>query len=209
LRHYERFSLVTQQILHLGFKVDLGTQMENSRVQQIDWATGSLSGAEIEESVKKMGMLSGVFANETQWARQDPEAIVYKVQHWRPVPNGTEGGLFWGNSTIEPGKVGDEYYMTKGHRHAMANRAEYYATVSGSGMLVLTKQRQTTVQEMEAGSLHYIPGGTAHRVVNTGSVPLTFLASWPADSGYDYEVVFGVRVVELNGRAMIVPTDVA
>ena len=39
---------------------------------------------------------------------------------------------------------------------------------------------------MAQGTVHYIPGKVAHRVVNTGNEPLVFLASWPSDAGHDY-----------------------
>src|SRR6185437_15999218 len=38
-----------------------------------------------------------------------------------------------GTTFIEPGCVGDEYFMTKGHFHAKRNRGEYYVTAAGSG----------------------------------------------------------------------------
>ena len=67
----------------------------------------------------------------------DPNTVVYRVWWWEPVPLGTEGGLLWGLTEIQPGCVGDEYYMTHGHRHAIANRAEFYGTTVGTGMLVM------------------------------------------------------------------------
>jgi glucose-6-phosphate isomerase, archaeal len=50
----------------------------------------------------------------------------------------------------------------------------------------MDEQRRATVLEMGARSTQYIPRRIAHRVVNTGAVPLTFLACWPSDAGYDY-----------------------
>jgi len=56
---------------------------------------------------------------------------------WEPVAQGTEGGLFWGGTEFLPGRVGKEYFMTHGHQHAVLDRAEFYGTVAGKGMLVL------------------------------------------------------------------------
>jgi oxalate decarboxylase/phosphoglucose isomerase-like protein (cupin superfamily) len=53
----------------------------------------------------------------------------------------------------------------------------------------MDEQRCATVREMGAGATHYIPRRIAHLVVNTGAVPLTFLACWPSDAGYDYAVI--------------------
>ena len=139
----------------------------------------------------------------------DPEAEIYRVRFWKPVPDGTPGGLFWGTTTLQPGLVGDEYFMTHGHFHAVPDRAEYYATISGSGELILISEDGTTAtQSMTPGSVHYIPGLTAHRVANTGSEPLVFLASWPSDAGHDYARVrkpgFGKRLVRRDGRPCLI-----
>jgi hypothetical protein len=39
----------------------------------------------------------------------DPNTIVYRVQAWCPVPEGTEGAQFWGATVVEPGQVGSEF----------------------------------------------------------------------------------------------------
>ncbi len=173
-------------------------------------ATGETgNGARIERSRKTVGELSGVFLDEGARLGMDEAQVVYAVEYWKPVADGIEGGLFWGSSTVMPGIVGDEYFMTRGHFHAKRDRAEYYSTVLGSGILLLMNAaRQTTMQEMRAGTTHYIPGGFAHRVVNTGEVPLTFVACWPSDAGYDYGTIdaagFSVRVMRQRGVAMVV-----
>ena len=173
---------------------------------RIDLGSGAMgSDQRIERASKTMGALAGVFLDEAARAAMDASSVVYSVEYWKPVPDGTEGGLYWGNSTIFPGQVGEEYFMTRGHFHHRRDRAEYYATVTGTGMLVLMdEQRNYAVQEMSAGSTHYIPGHTAHRVVNIGAQPLTFLACWPSDAGYDYATIeehgFSVRVMCRGGR---------
>ena len=110
---------------------------------------------------------------------------------------------------IEPGKVGDEYFMTHGHFHAKRTRAEFYATVSGQGMLIqMNEQRKTWAEIMSPGSLHYVRGENAHRIANCGSTPLVVWASWPSDAGYDYSTIaeegFGARLIERDGKAVLV-----
>jgi glucose-6-phosphate isomerase, archaeal len=172
---------------------------------RVNLSSGSLEDdPRVERTVKIAGQMKGVFLDEQARCRMDPAQVIYAVEYWKPVPDGTEGGLFWGNSTVFPGMTGEEYFMTRGHFHAKRDRAEFYSTASGTGMLVMMdEQRRATVQEMSAGSTHYIPGRIAHRVVNTGAVPLTFLACWPSDAGYDYAAIdeqgFSVRVLCRNG----------
>jgi glucose-6-phosphate isomerase, archaeal len=163
-----------------------------------------MQGLLTRNSVRTLGQLEGVFQDRSAWQSMAPETAVYSVQWQEPVSQETEGGLFWGSTTIEPGRVGDEYFMTRGHFHAKRNRGEYYTTVQGIGMLVLMdEQRLTRVEIMSPGSLHYIPGHTAHRAVNVGATPLIFWACWPSDAGHDYETIatqhFSARVLQRAG----------
>lgn len=175
----------------------------------VNWITGGMAGAAVEESVKTLGQLNGLFHDEAAWKRMDPTTEVYRVRYWRTVPEGTEGGLYWGCTILQPGQVGDEYFMTHGHHHAVRDRAELYGTVEGEGALVLmAEDRSISSQAMQAGTLHYIPGRVAHRVVNTGKEPLVFVASWPSDAGHDYESIrakgFGRRMVERAGAPCLI-----
>ncbi len=176
----------------------------------VNWATGMVSGPAVQISAKTLGQIRGIF-HDQQAARQLPDNLeLYSVQVFAPAAEGTEGGLYWGNTTLQPGKIGDEYYMTKGHFHQIRNRAEYYATFQGEGALLLMgDDRVTRCETMRPGSLHYIPGETAHRVANTGAVPLVFGACWPTDAGHDYETIerdgFSARLLDREGRPVLVP----
>jgi|SRR5215472_10114285 len=175
----------------------------------VDWGSGSISGEGIEERVTKIGQLAGLFRDEAARCRMDPESEVYRVRFWKPVPDGTTGGLFWGSTTLQPGLVGDEYFMTRGHYHAIRDRAEFYATVKGTGaILFMDEDGKTWSQAMIPGSVHYIPGNIAHRAVNTGSEPLVFLASWPSDAGHDYGTIrmsgFSKRMVMRDGMPCLI-----
>ncbi len=141
----------------------------------------------------------------------DPKTLVYSVEWAQPTPPDTEGGLFWGATVIEPGRVGDEYFMTRGHFHAKRDRGEYYTTAHGTGLLLLMNEdRSGRSEQMAPGSLHYVPGHTAHRVVNTGEVPLIFWACWPSDAGHDYRTIqrdgFSHRVVAAAGSPRLIPS---
>ena len=73
---------------------------------RMDWASGLLQPSkEVHESVKKLGQLEGIFENAAALKAMDPRTAVYRVQAWCPVPEGTEGGLFWGTTVVEPGRV--------------------------------------------------------------------------------------------------------
>ena len=176
----------------------------------IRWDSGLMNGSPVMESAKTIADLKGIFLDEAARCRMNPGQEVYRVRQWSPVPAGYEGGLFWGVTIIQPGKVGDEYFMTHGHLHANRARAEYYAVAAGDGVLMsMDEGRHTWGEEMRPGSLHYISGQYAHRVVNVGLEPLIFWACWCSDAGYDYGTIrdqgFGARVLEHDGHPAIVP----
>ena len=175
----------------------------------VNLANGVLSGRPVSTQRRTIGDLKNVFADEAARAAMPQDQLAYEVQLYQPVPDGTAGGLFFGNTTIYPGTVGGEYIMTKGHFHALGDRNEYYLGVQGEGFLVfMDRARGYTIEKMFPGSLHFIGAHLAHRVINTGNVPLTFLACWPADAGHDYDTIqqqgFPVRVFERNGEPTIV-----
>jgi glucose-6-phosphate isomerase, archaeal len=175
----------------------------------VDWSNGRIEGAHIVERVKTLGELETLFEDREAFRRVSPSTVVYRVQSWAPVPEGTEGGLFCGTTILEPGTVGREYFMTHGHFHAKRDRTEFYGTVSGDGVLLLMDEnRRTWIETMKPGSLHHIPPGIAHRVANTGNDSLRFLACWPSDAGYDYDSIrqlgFSARLLCIDGTPTLV-----
>jgi glucose-6-phosphate isomerase len=130
---------------------------------------------------------------------------VYEVL--RPV---IPGELLHGTSILHPGKVGDEYFMTKGHFHAVLDTAEVYHVLQGEGLMVMeTPEGDWAVEELGAGRVLYVPPGWAHRSVNTGSQQdLITLFVYPGHSGHDYGTIesqgFGKLILERDGAPAIV-----
>jgi glucose-6-phosphate isomerase len=181
-------------------------------IPHIDWISGHFVGHDVRETMKTLEQMQGLFHSCNDLERMDLNTIVYRVHWYAPVPEGTPGGLFWGTTVIEPGRVGDEYFMTSGHFHVERNRAEYYSCIVGRGMVIMMDTaRRTWAEAMASGSVHYIPGNVAHRVANTGQTPLKFVACWPSDAGHNYEVIrqkgFGARLFACNGEPVLVPTE--
>jgi glucose-6-phosphate isomerase len=175
----------------------------------VNISNGKIQAKELIESCKYLKDLSGFFEDEPARSDMDQNTLVYEVQAILPVSEGTEGGLFYGRSIVYPGKVGDEYFMTKGHFHNLPDRAEFYWGLEGEGMLVLMdRQRNTWAEKMFPGSLHYIPGNIAHRTVNTSHQALVIGACWPSDAGHDYAEIakngFSSRLKEVKGMPQLV-----
>lgn len=175
----------------------------------IMFLNSQLSGSEVIRSVKRLSQLKGIFEDEDAFNKMDGDQVAYEVDAYYPVAMGTEGGLFFGLTHLYPGTVSDEYFMTYGHFHNIENRAEYYWGIEGEGMLLLMdKDRNTRAEIICAGSLHYIPGSMAHRVVNTGNTILRFGACWPSDAGHDYATIgsegFSKRVKEMENKPVLI-----
>jgi glucose-6-phosphate isomerase len=169
----------------------------------------SLNGDPVINQTRKIKDLSGIFLGVKAFVEMNPEQLVYIVQAWLPVEDGTPGGLFFGTTTIFSGKVSNEFFMTSGHFHAQSDRAEFYWGIQGKGMLILMdRERNTWAENIYPGSLHFIGGDIAHRLANTSSENLIVGACWPSDAGHDYQEIFingfSARLIEVDGKPVLV-----
>ena len=177
-------------------------------LSQIDLEHGTIKDA-AEVIVRRLSDMQGHYQDQNavrDLLQKDP--VLYRV--YMTTPPDHEFQWLTAMSVIEPGKVGAEYYMTKGHFHTDQQAPEVYLTLLGEGQIVMqTHDGQTEAQPMFPGAINYIPGGWAHRTVNTGDRPLAFFAVWPADAGHDYAGVadrgFPLLVLEENGQPVVVP----
>ena len=113
--------------------------------------------------------------------------LIYRF--WEIENHNAPRGLSMGVTTIFPGTIGREFYMTKGHFHS-SEGDEIYLTLNGQGKLMLfSRDGDHQEQDMLPGSLCYIPTAYAHRTVNTGDDEFTFLAIWPPVIAHDYESI--------------------
>lgn len=159
---------------------------------------------------RRLSALKGQFHDEAAYARllaRDDVLLyeVYEIQ--RP---GVAGELPNGLSIVHPGKVGDEYFMTKGHFHSVLETGEVYYCLKGAGVMVMeTPEGEWAVEPLRAGSVLYVPPRWAHRSVNTGADEdlVTFFV-YPGDAGHDYGTIemqgFRKLVVERDGRPAVI-----
>jgi glucose-6-phosphate isomerase, archaeal len=156
---------------------------------QVRLADGAIPSAHAVQE-RRLSDLRGLFLDlEAEAALVAHDPLVYRVYDAADLPK-QDGHLLFSTTVIEPGRVGDEYFMTKGHFHARADRAELYYGLSGQGMLLLqTPEGRVESLPMVAGTAAYVPPYWGHRTVNTGDAPFVFLACYPADAGYDYGTI--------------------
>lgn len=183
--------------------------METITHPEVIFSGTALIGKAVQKLKRTFGDLEGLFADQKAFEEQDASQIAYEVESYFPVQEGTEGGLFFGVTRLQPAIIGNEYMMTKGHSHVIENRAEFYWGIEGEGMMLfMDKDRNMWAEKMFPGSLHYIKGFTAHRVANTGTSVLSFGACWPSDAGHNYELIakngFSKRLMKINGQPQLV-----
>jgi glucose-6-phosphate isomerase, archaeal len=172
-----------------------------------DPESGAIDGCPVVR--RHLSDLPGVFADEDAYRTlvESGNPLLYTVSTF-DMPEG-EGALHCGLGVIFPGMVGDEYFMTRGHLHARRVAAEFYIGLRGRGLMLLQKEDGTREQAVELlpQGLVYVPGGTAHRTVNTGSEPLAYLGVYPATAGHDYASIgsFLSVVVARDGRPAVIP----
>lgn len=138
--------------------------------------------------------------------RRDGDVLAYEVVEYKK-----EGSdICFGTTIMQPGLVGDEFFMTRGHFHQREDRGEVYYTQSGEGLLVLeSREGASRTIEMRPGICAFIPPAWGHRSVNTGTGPLVFVWVCNADAGHDYSTITerGMRtlVVKRDGRVTLAP----
>ena len=160
--------------------------------------------------VRRASDMRGYYADAAALERliagqQDP--VHYEVFEV-PVPE-ERGHLMYCISTLQPGLVGEECFMTKGHYHSVPGTAEIYLCLRGEGyMLMKTADGRSAAEPMARGRMVYVPPFWAHRSVNTGSrEPLVSFCVYPADAGHNYGDIaqqgFPRRIFRRNHQCVI------
>ncbi len=152
--------------------------------------TGSLQGA-TGRYEKRFSDLHGLFLDQPALdaqIRETGDAVAYAVEDVRPSDR--SGDLIFGVSTLQPGRIGCEFLMTRGHIHARSDRPEIYYCQSGEGVMLMELDDGTTeIAEMRPQAIVYVAPHWIHRSVNTGPNPLVTVFCYPADAGQDYEII--------------------
>jgi glucose-6-phosphate isomerase, archaeal len=158
-------------------------------LKHFDLNTGQLEGQpRLERHLSDLeGIYSDAQAYQKTLALGNP--VVYSVSSLEPGHGA--GDLHYGLGVIQPGRVGQEFFMTKGHLHEWREAAEVYIGLSGAGLMLLEHESGGEVRAVPFGanSIVYVPGFTAHRTVNVGTEPLKYIGVYPARAGHDYATI--------------------
>ncbi|HEY6047759.1 MAG TPA: glucose-6-phosphate isomerase family protein [Sphingomicrobium sp.] len=185
----------------------------NALLGRFDAEAGTLTGATRIE--RRLSDLKGVFLDETAFAAACAEGdpLVYSVEALEPGAG--NGDLHYGVGLINPGRIGREYFMTKGHLHRWREAAELYIGLSGKGVMLLEDEAsgESRMLPLEPGMAVYVPGHTGHRTANVGDKPLGYIGVYPARAGHDYGAYavrnFRFAIVDEGGEPRMIRRDPA
>jgi glucose-6-phosphate isomerase len=157
-----------------------------------------------------LSQMKGMYADGAAFERllAQGDALVYEF-HDLHLPE-SASQIAFGTTITYPGKVGNEYFMTKGHFHQVLETAEVYHCLRGRGcMLMESPEGVCEAQFMQAGVAVYVPPRFAHRSINVSpDEPLISFFAFRGDAGHDYGTIeskgFRKLVVERNGQPTVV-----
>jgi glucose-6-phosphate isomerase len=156
----------------------------------VDVAAGRLEGSG-NRYVKRMADLAGIYEDEAAFAAAVAawgDTPVYEVTDFKPSVDA--GDMIIGVTRMAPGRIGREYFVTRGHIHANANRPEMYYGEAGHGLMLLESPAgEVRIVEIRPRTLCYVPPYWIHRSVNVGADDLVMTFAYPADSGQDYDII--------------------
>ncbi|MEI6288927.1 MAG: glucose-6-phosphate isomerase family protein [Chloroflexota bacterium] len=153
---------------------------------------------------RRLSALKGQFSDQAAYKSMlDLEdQLIYEVYEIKRPE--VEGELLMGISIVHPGKVGNEFFMTKGHFHSVLETSEIYYCMRGEGYMVMeTPEGDTSVERLSPGQILYVPPRWAHRSVCTSRQEdlVTFFA-YPANAGHDYGTIEtqGFKKIVIDGQ---------
>ncbi|WP_210248695.1 glucose-6-phosphate isomerase [Phyllobacterium endophyticum] len=156
----------------------------------VDPHAGGMSGhtGRYEKRLSDLGELYANVQAHAALVAQLGDAVVYAVEDFRPGSHG--GDLNFGTTRMSPGRVDQEFFLTRGHIHAKADRPEIYYGQSGHGLLQMeSPDGQTRIVEITPQTICYVPPFWIHRSINIGRTDLVMVFAYPSDSGQDYRII--------------------
>lgn len=172
-----------------------------------DLAENTFVPSEYDNHIERhLSKMAGQYADEQAYQEQinREDLLLYEVYEIKRPE--IEGELLSGISIVHPGKVGNEYFMTKGHFHTVLETAEVYYCLKGHGYMVMeTPEGDWAIEELVPGKVLYVLPRWAHRSVNVSLDEdlITFFV-YPGNAGHDYGTIeeqgFRKLIVEKDGR---------
>jgi glucose-6-phosphate isomerase len=163
----------TRFIQPFGITIDINTGVMENPKNHIIRSTSDMAGYYVDEDALN------------RLITENNDSLHYEVFEV-PVPE-EYGHLMYCVSKLQPGQVGEECFMTKGHYHMIPETAEIYLCLQGEGyMMMKTNDGKCVYERMIRNQMVYVPPYWAHRSINTGCEPLISFCVYPGDAGHNY-----------------------
>ena len=140
-----------------------------------------------ERYERKLKDLHGIFKDREAYEKEiKKNPIIYELytKNLSPIRNTL--------TVIYPGKIGKEFYMTRGHIHKNKT-PEFYILLEGKGILLMQNSEKVKVIKMKLGKIELIPKGYAHRIINNGNEKLKVLTIYREHNNPNYKIKFKRR----------------
>ena len=188
-------------------------------MNNFNWDSSFLVDFDVETGVSKtaettkryLSQMKNMYCDQDAYNKMlaEGDPLIYEF-HELGCPD-RAGDLAFGTTILYPGKVGDEYYFTKGHFHTILETAEVYNTLSGEGSMVMENPEGDCIEmPLSKGQAVYVPRRYAHRSVNTGKDPLILFYTFDGNAGHDYGTIetngYHKLIVEKDGKPVVVKT---
>ena len=138
-----------------------------------------------------LSSMQGQFLDTEAYEKQlaENDRLIYEVYEIKRPE--IDGEMIQGISIVHPGKIGEEFFMTKGHFHTVLETAEVYYVLKGEGYMVMeTPQGNAHTKVLTPGKVLYVPPCWAHRSVCTSrQSDLVTYFIYPAHAGHDYGTI--------------------
>lgn len=164
-----------------------------------------LTGQNVVDRQKLVKECVGVYKNEAA-LKEHGDDLAYWVSNQNfNRESYVKGNLQWGITYINPFTVDGECAMTSGHYHGDSDCDEYYYGLKGTGFLLFWDGKDDFYAEkIFPGSLHYINGHYAHRIINSGDEVLAVAACSLPSSKQDHDAIrkhgFPYRCYKRDGK---------
>ncbi len=158
--------------------------------------------------LRNVSAMEGHYRDEAAWqALVDAGDPVHYEVFEKDIPEAF-GHVLFCISKLQPGLVGEECFMTKGHYHTILETAELYLCIRGTGYMAMkTRDGECVLEPMYRNRMVYVPPYWAHRSINTGDEPLISLCAYQADAGHNYGDIetegFPRRVFIRDGKEVV------
>ena len=115
---------------------------------QFDFATGIFAPS-LDLSERRMSDLAEMYYDQAavQKLLQGGNPVIYEIRYHPFVTSNSDMSL--GVTRLFPGRIGDEYHMTKGHFHERLDQPEIYFCIHGEGYLLLETREGDFRAEVE------------------------------------------------------------